>query len=131
VTLTEPKPTDLVGVYVVDRFDLPPEVGTRYVDITLELHADGTFTATNVPPWVLDGPTENFFSTLISGSGKWEIATMGQLDPGAHPIWGVFLRDPANKMHPAECTGDQAPYGLMFELGNPDSGDAVLLKKKT
>ena len=55
---------------------------------------------------------------------------MGQIDPGAHPIWGVYLRDTAQKMHPAHFTGKQPPYGLIFQIGDPDSGYAILMKKK-
>ena len=52
------------------------------------------------------------------------------VDPGAHPIWGVYLRDPADKMMPADFTGKKPPYGLIFQLGDPDSGYAILMKKK-
>ena len=129
LTITKPNRDDIVGTYVTDRLDMPPGL-TRTVDITVELHADGTFTATNVPPWKLDDPKDDFFSTLLSGTGRWELATMGQLDPGAHPLWGVYLRDGANRMAPAHLTGTEAPYGLIFELGDPDEGYAILLKRK-
>lgn len=131
LTTNEPSREDVVGVYILDRFDMPPELAGKSTEIVVELRADGTFSATNVPPWELDTPKPSFFESLLSGTGHWEIGKMGQLDPGAHTIWGVYLRDPANKMMPAYFTGEKPPYGLIFELGDPDSGYAILMKKKT
>src|SRR6266545_5092814 len=51
LTIAKPSHKDLIGVYVVDRFDLPQiELAGRSAEITVELRADGTFLATNVPP---------------------------------------------------------------------------------
>ena len=144
LTLTEPKPQEVVGTYIVDRFDFPPELAGESADITVELRVDGSFSATNVPPWQLELPGTGFSKTLLSGTGKWVIAKMGQLDPGAHPIYGIYLRngpprtspappgeDPLKGlMAPADFTGEKPPYGLIFQIGDPDSGCAILLKRK-
>jgi len=129
-TTSEPKAGDVVGTYVLDAFHLPPEVGTARPDVVVELRADGAFTATNVPPWELGWPSTNFFASLLSGDGKWEKGSLGTLDPGQKKIWGVYLRTPDNRFHPANFTGDKPPYGLIFTLGDPDSGHAVILRKK-
>lgn len=129
-TTSEPKSDDVVGTYVLDTFHLPPQVGSAPQDVVVELHADGTFAATNVPPWMLEDPGTNFFRSLLTGSGKWEKATLGTLDPGQKRIWGVYLRTPDNRFEPANFTGDMPPYGLIFTLGDPDSGYAVILRKK-
>ena len=129
-TTTEPKAEDVVGTYVLDSFHLPPEVGNTRPDVVVELRADGTFLASNVPPWEVSWPGTNFFASFLSGSGKWEKGTLGTLDPGHKSIWGVYLRTTDNRFHPADFTGDKPPYGLIFTLGDPDSGHAVILRRK-
>jgi hypothetical protein len=129
-TTSEPANENIVGTYVLEDFHLPQVAGEARPQVVVELHADGTFAATNVPPWTLEGPGTNFFATLVTGTGKWEKSTLGMLDPGQKKIWGVYLRTPDNAFHSAFFTGDRAPYGLIFTLGDPDSGDAVLLKRK-
>lgn len=129
-TTSEPKAEDIVGTYVLDAFHLPPEVGSSRPDVRIELYADGTFTATNVPPLEFSTPGTNFFASLLTAAGKWEKDTLGTLDPGQKRIWGIYLRTSDSKIHPANFTGDKPPYGLIFTLGDPDSGHAVLLRRK-
>jgi hypothetical protein len=88
------------------------------------------FAATNVPPWVLDTPDTNFFTSLVTTTGKWEKGTLGTLDPGQRTIWGVHLHSSDRKIRLPYFTGDKPPYGLIFTLGDPDSGHAVILKRK-
>ncbi|CAF3357101.1 unnamed protein product [Rotaria sp. Silwood2] len=130
LTTVEPSAEDIVGTYVLDRCDLPKDIIIKKVDIKLVLHPDGSFTATNIPPWVLGEPGNNFFSELLSGEGKWVKAVMGTLDPGSRKIWGIYLRTSDDRFHPANFTGEESPYGLIFTLGDPDSGNAILLKKE-
>lgn len=130
-TTTEPHDGDIVGSYVLDRYDLPPEIVIEHRDVEVELHADGTFSVKNVPPWELTTPTkETFFGGLLSGTGRWEKASIGTLDPGGKQMWGIYLRAPGDRFHPANFTGAKPPYGLIFTLGDPDSGHAVILKRK-
>jgi hypothetical protein len=130
LTTTEPRPEDIVGTYVLDRFYLPDDVLIKDRNIKVDLRSDGTFTATNIPPWELKDPDNKFFSELLSGEGKWEKDVLGRLDPGSKEIWGIYLRSNHNKFHPAQLTGEKPPYGLIFTLGDPDSGNAILLKKE-
>jgi hypothetical protein len=53
---SEPKTEDVVGTYVLDYFDLPLETGSARPAVVVELRADGTFTATNVPPRMQHAP---------------------------------------------------------------------------
>lgn len=129
-TTTEPKAGDVVGTYVADAFHLPPEVGVARPVVQLELRADGTFAAINLPPSNVETPGPDFLKSLSSGTGKWEKDTMGTLDPGHKRIWGVHLRTPDNRFQSANFTGDKPPYGLIFVFGDPDSGHAVILKRK-
>ena len=129
-TTNEPKAEEVVGTYVLDAFHLPPEVGSSRPAVVVELHADGTFAATNVQPWELGTPGTNFFTSLLTATGKWERDALATLDAGQKHIWGVQLRTPDSKIHPAYFTGNKPPYGLIFTLGDPDSGHAVILRKK-
>jgi hypothetical protein len=129
-TTSEPKAADIVGTYVLETLHLPPAVGSAPKDVLVVLRGDGTFAATNVPPWVLDTPGTNFFTSLVTTTGKWEKGTLGTLDPGQRRIWGVQLHSSDPKIHPPYLTGDKPPYGLIFTLGDPDSGHAVILRRK-
>ncbi len=135
LTTTKPNRSDIIGTYVVDKVYLPSELSDRKLDISIDLRADGTFSATNVPSWTTDATKANFFPTLLSGDGKWELRIVGSVNPGG-VVWGVELQDPteqkpdAQRMDSASCTGEKAPYGLIFTLGDPDEGNAILLKRK-
>lgn len=124
-TTSEPMNEDIVGTYILDRYHLPQDITIDPREVLVDLHPDGTFKVSNVPPWQTDDPDKGFFSSLLSGTGKWEKTTIG-----ADPIWGVYLRSPDNRFSPACFTGTKPPYGLIFTLGDPDSGYAVILKQK-
>ena len=144
LTTKEPLREAIVGTYVVDRFELTPELSGKSAAIVIELRENGTFSAKNVPPWQGDLPQPDFFDTLITGTGQWEMKTMGLLQPGNLPIYGVYLRNgpkmtsptPPGKdpfeglMSPAQLTGNKPPYGMIFQIGDPDSGYAILMKKE-
>lgn len=129
LTTTEPMREDVIGTYVLDRIDLTQNMNEHSINITVELRADGTFTAINVPPQMDFFPKSDLLSVFVRGAGKWEIGKTGTLDSGSRPIWGVYLRDSSTKLLSPNFTGDKSPYGLIFQLGDPDSGDAILLKK--
>lgn len=127
-TTQEPKDADLVGSYVLEKFFLPAQAGSNAPEIRVELRADGTFAAKNVPPWEFDYPEARFFSWLISGEGKWEKGKVGGRSDGKD-LWGIYLRAAGDRFSPAGLTGNEPPYGLIFTLGDPDSGYALLLKR--
>lgn len=131
LTTTEPEAKDIIGTYVLDRYDLPSVSKIKHMPMRLELYADSTFRATNIPPWDLDSPDDSFFSDLLSGTGRWEKASLGMVDPGSKTIWGIYLRSKDRHFHPAGFTSDKPPYGLIFTLGDPDGGNAVILRKDT
>ena len=98
----------------------------------VELHANGTFAATNIPPRVLDAPGKDFFHTLISGTGTWRIDKVGSLDNGfgkLKPIWGVYLDSNQAEFISANLTRNSSPHGLIFGLGDPDAGQVMILEK--
>lgn len=120
----------MVGTYVKDKCFIPTGCGAEPEEMIVELRRDGSFTATNVPPWRPDQPQADFYYSFVSDTGYWELDRLGTLDPGGRPIWGVYLRDPGNDIHPAHITGAKGQFGLIFTIGDPDSGDAILLKRK-
>ena len=131
LTTSEPRTEDVVRTYVLDALHLPSSVmgvGVR-PEVWIELRANGSFSATNLPPWTSGGRGTNFLASLVSGEGRWEKGTLGTID-GRKTIWGVYLRTPDDRFHPAGFTGDSPPYGLIFTLGDPDAGEAVLLKRR-
>lgn len=121
---------DLVGVYVKDKCFIPAGSGAEPDTITVELRADGSFQATNAPPWVIGQPQAEFYFNCVSDTGHWSIDRMGTVSPGDRPIWGVYLRDPGNRIHPAHITGAKGHYGLIFTIGDPDQGHAIMLRRQ-
>lgn len=129
-TTVEPKPEDMVGTYVLDALHLPPVARGGQPEVVVELRADGTFTAKNVPPWRVDPLDARFLASLVSGEGQWQKSPVGTRGPEGAEIWGVYLQTPDNRLHPAKLTGSKPPYGLIFTLGDPDSGHAVVLSRR-
>jgi hypothetical protein len=43
-------------------------------------------------------------------------------------VWGVYLDSPS-ELGPAHIAGRTAPYGLIFSVGDPDSGEVLVLKR--
>ena len=129
-TTAKPLQRDLVGTYVLEsetmlQSDASELNGQRCM---VELHADGTFAAVNVPPFRSDsGP--RFFARLRSGIGKWRVDPVGTVDTGGQSktVWGVYLDSPA-ELRPAHIAGQTPPYGLIFSVGDPDSGEVLILK---
>jgi hypothetical protein len=133
-TTEKPQAEDVVGVYTLARQTVTRDglAVLRGQPCNVDLRPGGEFTATNVPPWLFGSPGTNFFSTLLTGSGKWRIDRVGSIDNGGGSVqtqWGVYLDSPAAKFSPVGLTGQKAPYGLIFTLGDPDSGEAMILER--
>lgn len=129
-TTAEPKTADMVGTYVLDALHLPPAARGAQPEVVVELRADGTFTAKNVPPWRVDPLDARFLASLVSGEGRWQKSPVGTRGPEGAEIWGVYLHTPDKGLLPAKLTGSKPPYGLIFTLGDPDSGHAVILSRR-
>ncbi len=129
LTTSEPSREDVIGIYVVDRFDIPQDFVDKNKNIYLEIRRDGTFVAKNIPPEDPNEPNNRFSKRLLSGTGNWEVGTVGSLN-GDQTIWGIYLRSPSAKFLSPSFTGKKPPYGLIFTLGDPDSGFAILMKSR-
>ena len=133
-TTEKPKAEALVGYYKLTRQTVAKgEMPELLKDMcSVELRSDGSFSATNLPAWVDGFPGTNFFSTLVSGSGKWRVGSVGPIDNGGPPLkthWGIYFDGVSNKMESAGLTGSNSPYGLVFTIGDPDSGEAMFFQK--
>ncbi|NJK28722.1 MAG: hypothetical protein HC851_09760 [Acaryochloris sp. RU_4_1] len=134
-TTEKPPAKSVVGSYTLTSQTLTPDglAALRGKVCKIELRADGTFVATNVPPWQSGFPATNFFDTLISGSGRWRIDGVGSIGDGQGPSkthWGIYLNSPTAKFEPLGLSGQKPPYGLIYTLGDPDSGEALILERR-
>jgi hypothetical protein len=135
-TTEKPQLSDIVGRYKltsqsVTRDGLSVMQGRSCF---IELRADGTFSATNVPPLLLNtihSPDANFFSTLVSGSGTWTLADVGGVSDGTtvKTHWGVDLDSAVGNFLPVGLSGHKPPYGLIYTLGDPDEGMVLILDR--
>lgn len=132
-TRSRPPASDVAGVYRLTSETLLKSdlAGFDKRACLVSLNADGTFEAVNVPPWDLDFPGSDFVERLLSGAGTWRIDAIGAVDNGwtSQHVWGVYLDSPTVKLAPAHLTGQKSPYGLIFSLGDPDGGEALILTR--
>lgn len=98
----------------------------------VDLAADGTFVATNVPPFVFGAPPVTSLSSLVSATGTWRLNSVGGIDNGTGKIkthWGAHLDSQSPQIQSPGFTGDKPPYGLIFTIGDPDSGTVMILER--
>lgn len=133
-TTAKPQPADVVGTYRLTRQTVTPDglAALKGRPCVVELRDDGTFVARGVPLMTVDGATPDFFSRLVSASGTWHLDGVGSVGSGrgsSQTRWGVTFDSEPAKVMSAGLTGQRPPYGLIFTLGDPDSGDALILEK--
>jgi len=134
-TTDKPEPSRVVGRYLLQDQTLVSGGTTAMHGRTCEvvLSADGTFAATNVPPFEFGAPEISSLDSLVSGSGRWRIESVGSIDNGfgkPKTHWGVRLGSVGHPLAFAGFTGQEAPYGLIFTIGDPDSGTVMILRVK-
>ena len=71
---------------------------------------------------------QNFFNTLVSGSGRWRLDVVSH-GFSSEPHWGIILDSPTVKIHPMHLVGRKPRYRLYLILGDPDCGDEMILKR--
>ncbi len=131
-TTDKPEAGAVVGRYVLQDQTLVPGGASamRGRPCEVVLAADGTFTATNVPPFDFSAPPISSLDELASGSGRWEVESVGSIDSGLggrKTHWGVRLGSAGHPMAFAGFTGQGPPYGLIFTIGDPDGGTVMIL----
>ena len=132
---TTERPTDaeVVGTYVLSNQTVTAKgleklAGRR---CTVVLHDDGHFVVTNVPRWGHPAEATSVFESLVSGSGRWHVKTIGAVETfrGVKDHWGVYFDSEEESIMTAGLTGSGPPYGLIFVIGDGDLGHALILKK--
>ena len=133
-TTEKPQTNDVVGRYVLNGQTIVSGglSAMQGRNCFVELAADGTFVATNVPPFVFGAPPITSLSSLVSGAGTWRLESVGGVDSGTGNIkthWGVRLESQPIQFDAPGFTGDKPPYGLIFTIGDPDSGTVMILER--
>jgi hypothetical protein len=132
--LLEPSVSEVVGSYQLDNsatllyknvlhkegYPLVPTGNT-----ILDLRADKTFFAENMPDLVID--EMNSVSEYVTGRGSWEI----KFD-SANREWYLYLQfselnnKSTNPITHLRLYGLQAPYNLYYTVGDPDSHQSII-----
>jgi hypothetical protein len=133
-TTSRPREEDVTGQYVFSRDTVTWGKSAAIKNCRIELRADRTFIATNVPRAEFPGRGSDYLGDLINASGTWRIDNVGGGEDWRGKVvthWGIsFEATSANvNVQDAGFTGHKPPYGLIFSFDDPDSGLAVFLRK--
>jgi hypothetical protein len=135
-TTAKPETSAVAGRYVLTKQTVVSGglTSPQVRPCAVELAADGTFTATNVPPRRQGGLPPSSLDFLVSGSGTWRLAELGTVAGyfrKGKRYWGVVLESRgAYVLEPARLTGDRPPYGLIFTVGDGDAGAVMILQRE-
>jgi hypothetical protein len=99
-------------------------------ECVIELHADGTFVATNYPQWLQSSATPEFIST----TGRWSCETI-PVSYNGHSCYGIVFsesgRKESERIAPLALRSDGSPYNLMLDCGgDPDEGKVMTFGKQ-
>jgi hypothetical protein len=133
-TTAKPVREDLVGRYRLTSQTVTADGLSAFEErpCEVELRNDGSFTATNVPEWKHDSAGDDFFAQLRGDSGTWSVDSVGSIANGDQPPkthWGIILDSKSEERAPFGLTGSKPPFGLIFTVGDPDSGRALFFEK--
>lgn len=142
-TYTTEKPSvgDIEGEYELSQIymhNYAPDVREKIQKLpsppSVWIHPDGRFTASNFP--YFSETRQGFeyrFEDFRSLDTTWEQAVVGGIGDGSGHIkdhQGVRLAGLPLHLSSPGFTGTKKVDGLIFGFGDPDSGDAILFKKK-
>jgi len=133
-TTEKPQADDVVGRYVLTKQTVVSGGSSAMQGrpCVVVLAADGTFKATNVPPYERGAPPISSLDALVSGSGTWQLDQVGSIGGGfskQKPHWGVWLTARGRPVASPGFTGDKPPYGLIFTIGDGDAGTVMILER--
>ena len=130
LTTQQPSAADLVGVYVYRLHSLPDLDFKRLPGgpPRLELRADGTFAARNLPR---NGFASTTFTSVASPIGRWTIQTTGSVETwrGLKEVWGIGFGG-LDVLDPVSLSGDAPPYGIIAQFDDPDLGYVLMLRRE-
>jgi hypothetical protein len=119
-TMAQPQASNVVGCYTL-----------KWKSV-LNLAADGTFTATNVPPFVLPAPGSSTLSCLVTGSGTWrveEIPPVRKAESSPQSRWGIALDSQGTAIRSPALIGNP-PYALLFTCEESPHNETVMIFQK-
>jgi len=137
-TTVKPLERDLPGIYIVCDQTVIPQVlrfprGERG---RIELRPDGTFVARNFPVWEEPAVGSYRLKHLEKRTGRWRLDTYGTVDNGGGDVkrsWGIRFKhgpDAYGDSWMLTLTSDRPPNGLIDTIGDPDSGQVVILERE-
>ena len=101
---------------------------------TIHIYSDGRFASLNFPYFSETRPGFAYrFEDFRSLDTTWEQAVVGGIGDGSGNIkdhQGIRLTDLPVYLSSPGFTGTKKVDGLIFGFGDPDSGDAIIFKKK-
>ena len=129
-TTHKPAKRDVAGHYFLSNQTITDEglSALKGMSCTIDLRNDGTFTVNRVPPDIQNSPSQELFNKLVSGSGTWNIDFIG-VGSGETTYWGIQFDSQTYNIHSAHLTGEKPPFGLIFTLGDPDSGYSMIFER--
>ena len=140
-TTHKPKVEEIVGEYELDAIYMDhyaPGIRDKIRALprppTIRILADGTFVAERFPYFGEVRPGFEYrFEDFRTIDSKWTPEVVGSIGDGSGAIkdhHGIRLDGlPIHLIH-AGFTGTRKVDGLIFGFGDPDSGDAIIYKKK-
>jgi len=122
-TRVSPNRADVVGTWVFASANFQNSGISQASHVHLHLLEDTTFSAVNLPtPRIAKGEMKMAFS---SGIGKWAI----RKEDSSFPTWVVDLLFEDHHMESFHLRHQQSPYLIHLNMGDPDTGRALLLHR--
>jgi hypothetical protein len=138
-TRSQPQIQDMVGTYVLTEMDEQPvkdlkAKGGKSVSVSqVTLHADGTFSALNIPRWGTGDLHPRPILYFQSGSGTWRFRNGPAASNDNTIFWSVTFASTDVDLSTGypNLIGEKAPYTLIFNYAtDPDFAEAMIFKKK-
>lgn len=136
-TTVKPKEADLFGTYLLDIQTADHEI-SEFRDSTggivfpmIKLNTDGSFEAENLPVFESESMGATFMG-LVSVNGSWIVSTVGSIDNGSDNLkkhWGIYMPDLPRELRSAGLINNEPPYEIIFGVGDPDAGEAMVFKR--
>jgi len=141
-TTFEPSLEEIVGEYELDRIymeNYSAGIGANVSKLpsppTIRLLADGAFIAERFPYFSeARAGFEYKFEEFRSLNAKWSRTTVGSIGDGSGSTkshYGILVEGLPTHLGSFGFTGVTKVDGLIIGFGDPDSGDAIMFRKKT